>query len=78
MRPGVLDVPMPSGAVILSAGSQDGLCVWALVEATAVTEHRRIRVVYTGDGFEMLNTTKFIGTIQCGDLVYHVFDEGVV
>ncbi len=79
IRKGMWNVPMPGGAVILSAGYSNGLCVWARVVPSAPVEARRIRAVYTGDDpLPVLPTTQFVGTVQIGDLVYHVFDEGVV
>lgn len=66
---------MPFDAEILSAQLQgNGLCIWALVNPNNSTQARSIEIYGTGhdvpDG-----RREFIGTVQPGALVFHVFER---
>ena len=65
-------VKVPCGARFLSAQMQDGsLCVLALVDPDAPLEVRQLLVVGTGQPFP---GGEYIGTVQRGPFVWHVFE----
>lgn len=70
-------VLMPEGAVILSAGEQDGvICIWAVVNISKPKVERTIEVIGTGWRMDW-SARVFIGTVQMlNGLVFHVFDGG--
>ena len=71
------DVPMPSGAEVLSVGIQSGVLVaWALVEEKMHLATRRL--VVHGTGHPLKNDSMlFVGTVQgLNGLVWHIFDDG--
>lgn len=66
---------MPKDAEIISAQSQDGrICLWAIVD----TEQDEIvyrHILLVGTGHRVLdNAKKFIGTVQQGAFVWHLFE----
>ena len=68
------DVAMPVGARVLSVQAQDGRVVlWAKVDETTHYELRRFRLYGTG---VLLPETpgKYVGTVQLGAYVFHVFE----
>lgn len=70
-------VRMPIGAEILSVQVQDGQpVIWALVDSDAETETRMFRVVATGQHFAPRPEDRYVGTMQLGQLVFHIFDGG--
>lgn len=75
-------VDMPIGARVLSVGTQGTsfdrkLVVWAHVpDSTAKTEERHFFVLGTGNDIPWrLEESTFIGTVQMGALVWHVWDQ---
>jgi hypothetical protein len=66
---------MPRNADVLCAQMQDGLIrLWAVVDDKADMETRIVDVI--GTGWEMpseVGRSDYIGTIQAGRLVWHVF-----
>lgn len=67
-------VSMPVGAQILCAQMQMGvICLWAIVNPGTPTEDRNIRVYGTGIEVD-LEGHSYIGTVQSGPLVWHVFE----
>ena len=74
-------VSMQKGARVLSVGVQHGqIQVWALVNPEAPKELRRFRIAGTGHPLEEeLERLRFIGTVQMGDFVWHIFEhqEGI-
>ena len=78
-----LEIEMPEGARILSAGFQEStksLWVWALVDTDAPPRKRLIEVAGTGHGLsDLVEEAEFIGTVLMppdGGVVYHLFDLG--
>jgi hypothetical protein len=70
-----VELDMPVGAKIIKVGEQFGkLCIWALVDPSARTEQRHLRIAGTGHPVEP--EAVFIGTAICahGALVWHVFE----
>ncbi len=72
------DVKMPSGTKILSVQNQNNkACLWGLLVPNGNNELRTIEIFGTGSiipydgGVERV----FIGTIQDGTLVWHVFER---
>lgn len=70
---------MPRWAHVLSVGHQPtGICIWAIVDPKQEVETRRFRVFPTGMPLdeETFNhgPAPFIGTVQVGDLVWHIFE----
>lgn len=76
--PGSFDLPLPFGAQILSVGEQDGeLFLWARVRAncTRGEHHRRFRLLWTGQHFEMPAQATHLSTVQMSTgLVVHIFE----
>ncbi len=75
------EIPMPSGAKILSAHNQRNQpCIWALVETLNPVSNRAIRAEHTGECRFLPPEAVFIGTVLLddGDYVLHVFDLGEV
>lgn len=72
---GATTIDMPIGAQILCVQTQDGfLCLWALINPSAPKESRRFEVY--GTGWEMTSPPgKYIGTVQEGPYVLHVFES---
>jgi hypothetical protein len=81
-----VEVGMPSGALVLSVGTQthihqgyeehEGIFVWAEVDTTAPMVIRTFEVY--GTGHPMTTTTKaFIGTVhfQTMPLVFHIYEQ---
>ena len=70
--------PVPFGALILSGGQQNGqLCLWALVNPDERDVQIEITVVGTGwdvTGDPVQRVESFLGTVQVGAFVWHVFD----
>lgn len=71
-------VEMPLGARLLTVQVQDAQpCLWALVDPTADTGPRRIRIFGTGHPIAPSPASlRFIATFQLhGVLVFHAFEE---
>lgn len=70
----VQEIPMPKGAVILSVQLQaDAIRLWALVDPDfTTTTMRKFAVIGTGVTFDF--DELFIGTVQTGAFVWHVFE----
>lgn len=70
------EIAMPIDSHILSVGEQDGrLFMWAMVNEESTAGIRKITVV--GTGWELKNSMArrpFLGTVQVGAYVWHVFD----
>lgn len=64
---------MPKGATILCFQMQDGWPqIWATVDPDAEPEERRFAVVGTGN--PMPAVRDYIGTVQVGRFVWHLFE----
>lgn len=69
-------IEMPRDATTLTVAMQDGhLTAWALVDPRAEREGRKFIVTGTGIPIELSNGTQYIGTVQDGVFVWHVFEE---
>lgn len=69
-------IDMPAGAVLLSVGTQDDgrvVVLWALLDPTAPTVPVAFWAEWTGAPHQAPDDATFLGTIQTGDLVWHVF-----
>ena len=71
-------IEMPVGARILSLQQQGStVCIWAIVEEGQPIDKRVFYIFGTGHTLpDFINKSDFIGTVQTGPLVWHVFDEG--
>ena len=70
-------VKMPTGSRLLSVQLQQGEpMLWAIVEETAQSIDRHIKIIGTGHRANHVLDDAFVGTIQIGSLVFHVFDAG--
>jgi hypothetical protein len=69
-------VIMPKGAKVLSVQNQgDEITLWALVDPDeAFAESRFFAIVGTGQNFPYAANMQFIGTVQVGSYVFHVFE----
>lgn len=69
----VVDVPV--GSEILSVGLQgENLVMWVKCDPSAEKVQRGIVIV--GTGHEFNDDYEFLGTVQVGTFVAHVFDKG--
>lgn len=68
-----VDVWMPVGAKVLSAGNQDGkLCVW--VECNTEAPREMVSFVVAGTGRRLPDKLgRFIGTVVMPPFVWHVY-----
>jgi hypothetical protein len=67
-------VMMPVGARILSVDNQrDMLTLWAEVDTEAPSEGRVIHVAGTGNPLNAPSDSDFIGTVQMGQFVWHIY-----
>ena len=67
---------MPPGAEVLSIGLDPGkqLCLWALCNnQDERRESRSFVLVWTGEHIPM-RCRAFVGTVTCGNFVYHCFE----
>ena len=70
-------VSMPLGSHLLCVAMQHGVpTLWALLNPEAVRAHRIIRIVGTGHPMPDWPGAAYIGAVQVGDFVWHVFDGG--
>ena len=72
-------IQMPSDAVLLCVQVQRGIpCLWARVDEDNAAESRVI--LTRGTGHAAAGVGDYVGTYQIegGQLVFHVFDGGVV
>ncbi len=68
---------MPLNATILSAQAQGSdLVLWASHAPHQPIGQRRINIVGTGHAFIPELAGEFIGTVQQGLFVWHLFDQG--
>ncbi len=73
-------ITIPKSAIILSVQVQNGqICIWAIVNPSAPTVERVIRMA--GTGHDLTNRPvlgEFIGTVQINgeQFIFHVFDGG--
>lgn len=71
-------VMLPEGAVILSLQVQNGEpCMWALVDDAKPPVVRWLRWAGTGHyiSIDELRDLNFIGTVQLGAYVFHLFEK---
>ena len=70
-------VEMPRGARLLSVQMQrERLMLWAVVNTNEPIRSRVIRIHGTGIAISPEHNYAFIGTVQDGPFVWHVFDGG--
>ena len=68
-------VDMPEGASVLCVQMQDGLPrLWAVVETTLPMKPRHFRVFGTGNPITKFLMGRYIGTVQDGLWVWHVYE----
>ncbi len=70
-------VKMPHNAKILSVQEQKGkICLWAMIAGgLPSTCERKIFIYGTGHEIKYPERKAYIGTVQQGPLVWHVFEE---
>lgn len=69
------EIKMPKGAVILTAQVQSAtMTLWAAVDPSEPEERRVIEILATGQLVEDRQRS-YIGTVQVGSLVWHVFER---
>lgn len=73
---GSQEIRMPENAQILSVQYQaDNLVLWAIVNPAKPIVPRTIMIFGTGHLLPDLDLRNFIGTVQDGGLVWHVFED---
>lgn len=69
--------PMPKGAEILTVQMQGGVpCIWAVVNPAELRdfwETVTFQIIGTGWDFDTRHKRKYVGTVQDGPFVWHVF-----
>jgi hypothetical protein len=71
-------IDMPAGAEVLSVQVQgDSVCLWAMVDTEAAAEVRRFRMFGTGHPLprDAAGRLRFVGTVQDGWYVGHLFED---
>ena len=64
---------MPRGAEILCLQVQNEVpCIWAKVDTNQPNEERPF--YWTGTGLPLLEPNTYVGTIQTGPYVFHLFE----
>lgn len=74
----IQSVSMPEGALIRSVGKQgEDLMLWAEVDTAAPHKTRSIEIFGTGHSIpgDMGIGRQFIGTVQAGCFVWHVYER---
>ena len=67
---------LPHGAEVLCAQLQEEtICLWVTVEPVNSCELRKFVIYGTGWDCAPLQTDKYIGTVQAGCFVWHVFED---
>ena len=70
---------MPMDSIPLHVGVQgSNLVMWVQVDPTAPTVKRVIRVFGTGQPIPTDVTHWYVGSVQIGFFVWHVYDEGEI
>lgn len=70
------EIEMPAGAKILAVRMQGSvLTLWAMVDPSEPKESRTIQVY--GTGHPAGSAGVYIGTVQHGPMVWHIFEDGV-
>ena len=71
-------IEMPDGAEILSVQVQGStICIWAIIEEGQPLGERIFRIFGTGHDLPRdIHGFAFVGTVQTGPLVWHVFHGG--
>lgn len=70
-------VSVPAGATWLSVHVQDGqICLWAAVNPEAKKEQVPVSIRGTGRPVGNLFSRDYLGTVQQGQFVWHVFVYG--
>lgn len=70
---------MPRGAELLAVQMQgEHLILWALANPHGIPVKRAIAILGTGQrvSAESVSPTQYIGTVQEGGFVWHIFDMG--
>lgn len=72
------EVGLPNSAKIIEVKEQHGhLCLWAIIPIGDVAwEKRKIKIVGTGEEYDT-TLLKYINTVHCNSLVWHVFERSV-
>jgi len=69
---------MPSSSQCLCVAVQNGaLCLWALVTPGTARVKRLIKIYGTGLPGPSFHES-YVGTVQLGPFVWHVFDAGII
>ena len=67
-------VMVPFGAEILTVQMQERVpCIWALVNPNAKKVPQEFRIFGTGHDVDVPRNWRYLGTVQNGGLVWHVF-----
>lgn len=67
-------VKMPATANIIAVQFQgEQLMLWAVVDPKVTFANVVVRIVGTGNPFPDANDCRFVGTVQQGPFVWHVF-----
>jgi len=77
LREAEKEIKTRAGAPFITAQMQRGvICLWAMLEDSGRNVSRRIFIVGTGQ--DVPSNLGFIGTVQDGLFVWHIFDGGEI
>ena len=69
-------ISMPAGAEVLCVQMQGGNpCIWAVVDERMPLQERKFYIHGTGHPIAGLAVKRYIGTVQDGQYVWHVYEE---
>ena len=69
-------IKLPRGAELLDVQVQDGVaCLWAIVFPENDPVPVNLRIIGTGNPFELSKHSLYVGTFQTPPFVWHLFQE---
>ena len=70
----VQQLSLPRGASVLAVQFQGKtLCLWAMGDTAAPTVTGEVTIVGTGHGCDDVDRENYVGTVQHGPMVWHLF-----
>jgi len=67
------EVRMPPGKPLCVQMQGDQLCMWAEVVPHGMESTRQVRIYGTGHTMDPVGSGSYVGTVQIGELVFHVY-----
>lgn len=78
LEPVLTTLQLPAGAKVLTVGVQkSAVCLWAEVDLERGWQERQFLTIPTGVNVDLYKSI-YIGTVFMEDLVFHVYENGVM